>query len=160
MITATTYGHAIVAAGIAAMLAMTLSGCGSSPSIDTGSIAQSATSPSASVDEVQEAALQAAADAEAKRVAAEAQAAADAAAAQVAAEAAAAQAAAEAQAAADAAAAQAAADAAAQAAAAQPISAYYENCDAARAAGAAPVYDGDPGYSRKLDRDGDGVGCE
>ena len=39
-------------------------------------------------------------------------------------------------------------------------SAYYRNCDAARAAGAAPVHAGDPGYSRKLDRDGDGVGCE
>lgn len=39
-------------------------------------------------------------------------------------------------------------------------SAYYENCDAVRAAGADPVYSGDPGYSRKLDRDGDGVGCE
>ena len=38
--------------------------------------------------------------------------------------------------------------------------AYYKNCDAARAAGAAPVHAGDPGYSRKLDRDGDGVGCE
>ncbi|WP_420364272.1 excalibur calcium-binding domain-containing protein [Curtobacterium sp. L3-7] len=37
---------------------------------------------------------------------------------------------------------------------------YYANCDAARAAGAAPVRTGDPGYSRKLDRDGDGVGCE
>jgi hypothetical protein len=39
-------------------------------------------------------------------------------------------------------------------------SAYYENCSAVRAAGAAPIYSGDPGYSRKLDRDGDGVGCE
>lgn len=39
-------------------------------------------------------------------------------------------------------------------------SAYYKNCDAARAAGAAPVYAGDPGYGRHLDRDGDGVGCE
>ncbi|MER8002172.1 excalibur calcium-binding domain-containing protein [Streptomyces sp. NPDC095613] len=39
-------------------------------------------------------------------------------------------------------------------------SAYYENCDAARAAGAAPVRAGDPGYGRHLDRDGDGVGCE
>ncbi|WP_308188299.1 excalibur calcium-binding domain-containing protein [Nocardioides sp. R-C-SC26] len=38
--------------------------------------------------------------------------------------------------------------------------AYYANCDAARAAGAAPVYTGDPGYGRHLDRDGDGVGCE
>jgi hypothetical protein len=37
---------------------------------------------------------------------------------------------------------------------------YYENCDAARAAGAAPVHAGDPGYGRHLDRDGDGVGCE
>ncbi|MFJ9429389.1 excalibur calcium-binding domain-containing protein [Streptomyces sp. NPDC101490] len=39
-------------------------------------------------------------------------------------------------------------------------SAYYRNCSAARAAGAAPVYRGDPGYGRHLDRDGDGVGCE
>lgn len=30
----------------------------------------------------------------------------------------------------------------------------------ARAAGAAPVYRGDPGWADKLDRDGDGVGCE
>lgn len=39
-------------------------------------------------------------------------------------------------------------------------SAYYKNCDAARAAGAAPVRVGDPGYRKGLDRDGDGVGCE
>lgn len=39
-------------------------------------------------------------------------------------------------------------------------STYYANCAAARAAGAAPVRRGDPGYSSKLDRDGDGVGCE
>lgn len=39
-------------------------------------------------------------------------------------------------------------------------SAYYANCSAARAAGAAPVYASEPGYSRRLDRDGDGVGCE
>jgi len=39
-------------------------------------------------------------------------------------------------------------------------SAFYENCDAVRAAGAAPIYTDDPGYSRKLDRDGDGVACE
>ncbi|MFD5424009.1 excalibur calcium-binding domain-containing protein [Streptomyces sp. NPDC127084] len=38
--------------------------------------------------------------------------------------------------------------------------AYYRNCDAARAAGAAPVRVGDPGYGRHLDRDGDGVACE
>lgn len=37
---------------------------------------------------------------------------------------------------------------------------YYPNCSAARAAGAAPIRRGDPGYSRKLDRDGDGVACE
>ena len=37
---------------------------------------------------------------------------------------------------------------------------YYENCDAARDAGAAPVYRGDPGYGPHLDRDGDGVACE
>ncbi|GGY24869.1 hypothetical protein GCM10010363_01240 [Streptomyces omiyaensis] len=39
-------------------------------------------------------------------------------------------------------------------------SVYYENCTAVRAAGAAPIRAGDPGYSRKLDRDGDGVACE
>jgi hypothetical protein len=37
---------------------------------------------------------------------------------------------------------------------------YYPNCAAARAAGAAPVRRGDPGYGRHLDRDGDGKGCE
>lgn len=36
----------------------------------------------------------------------------------------------------------------------------YANCAAARAAGAAPVRQGEPGYGRHLDRDGDGVGCE
>lgn len=39
-------------------------------------------------------------------------------------------------------------------------SVYYENCTAARDAGAAPVRRGDPGYGTHLDRDGDGVGCE
>ncbi|MFE5969443.1 excalibur calcium-binding domain-containing protein [Streptomyces sp. NPDC056463] len=38
--------------------------------------------------------------------------------------------------------------------------AIYPNCDAARAAGAAPVRRGDVGYGSHLDRDGDGVGCE
>lgn len=38
--------------------------------------------------------------------------------------------------------------------------AYYANCSQARAAGAAPVRYGSPGYSRRLDRDGDGIGCE
>ncbi|WP_439330234.1 excalibur calcium-binding domain-containing protein [Glycomyces arizonensis] len=35
-----------------------------------------------------------------------------------------------------------------------------EHCDAARAAGAAQVRRGDPGYGSHLDRDGDGVACE
>lgn len=39
-------------------------------------------------------------------------------------------------------------------------SAYYANCSQARAEGAAPIRRGDPGYSRKLDRDGDGIACE
>ncbi|WP_366521496.1 excalibur calcium-binding domain-containing protein [Micropruina sp.] len=42
----------------------------------------------------------------------------------------------------------------------KPKFVYYRNCSAARAAGAAPVYRGEPGYGRHLDRDGDGVGCE
>lgn len=36
----------------------------------------------------------------------------------------------------------------------------YENCDAARAAGAAPVHRGDYGFGPHLDRDNDGIGCE
>jgi len=39
-------------------------------------------------------------------------------------------------------------------------SVYYKNCTAARAAGAAPVYRGQPGYAAHLDRDNDGIGCE
>ncbi|MDD1475490.1 GmrSD restriction endonuclease domain-containing protein [Arthrobacter sp. H16F315] len=38
--------------------------------------------------------------------------------------------------------------------------AYYANCTAVRAAGAAPLYAGQPGYSFSLDRDRDGVACE
>lgn len=41
-----------------------------------------------------------------------------------------------------------------------PSNVYYKNCDAARAAGAAPVYFGQPGYGTHLDRDRDGIGCE
>ncbi len=41
-----------------------------------------------------------------------------------------------------------------------PPAAYYANCTAVRNAGAAPIYAGQPGYSRSLDRDGDGVACE
>jgi hypothetical protein len=36
----------------------------------------------------------------------------------------------------------------------------FANCSEARIAGAAPVYAGEPGYAPRLDRDGDGVGCE
>ncbi|WP_331713394.1 excalibur calcium-binding domain-containing protein [Noviluteimonas gilva] len=39
-------------------------------------------------------------------------------------------------------------------------SVYFRNCSEARAAGAAPVRRGDPGYAPHLDRDNDGVGCE
>jgi len=39
-------------------------------------------------------------------------------------------------------------------------SAYYANCSAAKAAGAAPLHAGEPGYRSGLDRDGDGVACE
>lgn len=42
----------------------------------------------------------------------------------------------------------------------QPADVYYANCSEVRAAGAAPIRRGDPGYSRKLDRDGDGIACE
>lgn len=41
-----------------------------------------------------------------------------------------------------------------------PASAYYANCAAAKAAGAAPLYRGQPGYRSALDRDNDGVACE
>lgn len=37
---------------------------------------------------------------------------------------------------------------------------YYQNCTAARAAGAAPIYQGQTGYRSQLDRDHDGVACE
>ncbi len=37
---------------------------------------------------------------------------------------------------------------------------HYKNCREAKAAGAAPLHRGDPGYSSDLDRDGDGVACE
>lgn len=37
---------------------------------------------------------------------------------------------------------------------------FYRNCDAARAAGAAPLYRGQPGYRPEMDGDSDGVACE
>ncbi|MCV2491616.1 DUF1524 domain-containing protein [Geodermatophilus sp. YIM 151500] len=43
---------------------------------------------------------------------------------------------------------------------APPGGASYRNCDAVRAAGAAPIRVGDPGWRASFDRDGDGVGCE
>ena len=41
-----------------------------------------------------------------------------------------------------------------------PADVYYANCTAARAAGAAPILRGQPGYRSGLDRDGDGIACE
>jgi hypothetical protein len=37
---------------------------------------------------------------------------------------------------------------------------YYPNCAAVRAAGQAPLYLGEPGYRKGLDRDGDGKACD
>jgi hypothetical protein len=42
----------------------------------------------------------------------------------------------------------------------EPSSAYYRSCAEARAAGAAPLHRGDPGYRSGLDRDDDGTACE
>lgn len=36
----------------------------------------------------------------------------------------------------------------------------YRNCSDVRAAGAAPIRRGEPGYSSSLDRDGDGIACD
>ncbi|MFD9668391.1 excalibur calcium-binding domain-containing protein [Rhodococcus sp. NPDC059968] len=36
----------------------------------------------------------------------------------------------------------------------------YASCADAKAAGAAPIYQGEPGYSTKLDRDKDGIACD
>ena len=41
-----------------------------------------------------------------------------------------------------------------------PARGAYRNCAEARAAGAAPVRRGEPGYGPHLDRDNDGIGCE
>lgn len=37
---------------------------------------------------------------------------------------------------------------------------HYANCSQARAAGAAPIRRGEPGYRPALDRDNDGIACE
>ena len=44
----------------------------------------------------------------------------------------------------------------------QPVLSYgaFRNCAAARAAGAAPLYRGQPGYGAHMDGDGDGIACE
>jgi micrococcal nuclease len=39
-------------------------------------------------------------------------------------------------------------------------SVYYRYCSDARAAGAAPIHRGEPGYRSELDADNDGVACE
>lgn len=41
-----------------------------------------------------------------------------------------------------------------------PSGVFYRNCNAARAAGAAPLYRGQPGYRPDMDGDNDGVACE
>jgi hypothetical protein len=43
---------------------------------------------------------------------------------------------------------------------AQDSSVYYPYCDAARAAGAAPIRIGEPGYRPALHADNDGIACE
>ncbi len=48
----------------------------------------------------------------------------------------------------------------AQAAEPAPAEVYYANCAEVRAAGAAPIRRGEPGYRSGLDRDGDGVACD
>lgn len=39
-------------------------------------------------------------------------------------------------------------------------SVYYSGCNEARAAGAAPIYAGQPGYRPEMDGDSDGIACE
>lgn len=41
-----------------------------------------------------------------------------------------------------------------------PAAVYYANCTAAKAAGAAPMRAGSPGYRLELDRDRDGIACD
>jgi hypothetical protein len=44
--------------------------------------------------------------------------------------------------------------------AARESSVYYAGCDQARAAGAAPIERGEPGYREGMDGDNDGTACE
>jgi hypothetical protein len=39
-------------------------------------------------------------------------------------------------------------------------SVYYSGCNEARAAGAAPIHAGEPGYRSEMDGDDDGIACE
>lgn len=39
-------------------------------------------------------------------------------------------------------------------------SVFYAGCNEARAAGAAPIYAGQPGYRVEMDGDSDGIACE
>lgn len=45
-------------------------------------------------------------------------------------------------------------------AAPRPSGVYYSGCREVRAAGAAPLYRGQPGYRPEMDSDGDGIACE
>lgn len=42
----------------------------------------------------------------------------------------------------------------------EPDPVHYKNCAAVRAAGAAPIHRGEPGYAPHLDRDNDGIACD
>lgn len=42
----------------------------------------------------------------------------------------------------------------------EPQKEFYANCKEAKAAGVAPMYEGDPGYRPELDRDKDGIACD
>jgi hypothetical protein len=44
--------------------------------------------------------------------------------------------------------------------AARVASVHYSGCNEVRAAGKAPLYDGQPGYSETMDGDDDGIACE
>jgi Excalibur calcium-binding domain len=52
------------------------------------------------------------------------------------------------------------ADQAWQTRAEDPQSVHYAGCNEVRAAGKAPLYEGQPGYRADMDGDGDGIACE
>lgn len=155
----------IMTAVAAAVLVVGISGCGGGQDDTVAQPAQKAglvelAAPTPTDDAAAEAAAEEQADAAAAaKATADAEAKADAAAKAKATATAKAKAAAKAKAKA-AAAAKAKAAAAAAAEEEESRDVYYENCTAVRAAGADPIRRGDPGYSVKLDRDQDGIGCE